>query len=416
MISLFDHQKEALKNLKTGSILCGGVGSGKSITAISYYYTKECGGTIKVDEASDFSELAKPKDLYIITTARKRDSLDWESECARFMLTKAREDSISGVKITVDSWNNITKYIDVKDAFFIFDEQRLIGSGTWVKSFIKIAKTNNWILLSATPGDTWLDYIPVFVANGFYKNRTEFIRTHVVYNNFTKFPKVERYVGEIRLSKLKHQILVVMPYEKATIPHHKSIMVEFDKSQFDKVHKHRWNPFTNEPIQNAAQLGYLMRRVVNSDPRRLAAVKDLLEKHRRLIIFYNFDYELELLKSLKVLLNVTLAEYNGHLHEPVPETESWIYLVQYFSGSEAWNCITANTILFYSLSYSYRMMIQAAGRIDRLNTPFLNLYYYYFKSNSMIDKGIGEALKNKKNFNERKFIKKAFNFEADIQY
>lgn len=341
------------------------------------------------------------KDVYIITTAKKRDSLDWERECARFALSTDRESSLDRIQVKVDSWNNIKKYIDIEDAFFIFDEQRVVGSGAWVRSFLKITKKNKWILLSATPGDTWMDYIPVFVANGFYKNRTQFIRRHVVYNSFVRFPKVDRYVEVARLERLKREILVTMKYEKKTTSIHKTIWAEHDAEKLKLITKDRWNPFTDAPIKQISELFVAVRRVVNSDPSRIKIIKELLEKHRKLIVFYNFNYELELLREIP---NVEIAEWNGHKHEPLPETEQWLYLVQYLAGSEGWNCIETNVIVFYSLNYSYRIMTQAAGRIDRMNTPFANLYYYKIVSPSWIDSAIKKAITNKKNFNESNFM------------
>jgi len=383
-IKLFEHQKVAVDQLKTGSILCGGVGSGKTLTAISYYKKEEF-----------------PKDLYVITTAGKRDTLDWEHECASFAISRDRAASLDGVQLVVDSWNNIKKYIEIKDAFFIFDEQRVIGSGAWVKSFYKVVKQNNWILLSATPGDTWMDYIAVLVANGFYKNRTEFVRRHVVFNNFTKFPKIDHYIEEGRLLRLKNQITVTMDYIKPTGKKINTIFADYDREKFDLVFGKRWNPFTNMPIKEVSEFFFAMRRVVNSDPSRLNIIRDLLIRHKKIIVFYNFNYELDILRELKK--EVALAEYNGHKHEGIPTGHRWVYLVQYISGSEGWNCTETNTIVFYSLHYSYRMMTQAAGRIDRLNTPFAILYYFYIRSASKIDVGIMKALKNKENFNESNF-------------
>jgi len=381
---LFKHQELAVNQLKTGSILCGGVGSGKTLTSI-YYYKKE-----------EF-----PKDLYVITTAQKRDTLDWERECSHFAISRDRKASSDRVQLTVDSWNNIKKYIAVKDAFFIFDEQRLVGSGAWVKSFYKISKQNNWILLSATPGDTWMDYVPVFIANGFYKNRTEFIRRHVVFNSFTKFPKIDHYVEEGRLIRLRNSITITMEYVKPTVQKFDTIIADYDKDKFDLAFRKRWNPFTNKPIKEISEFCFTLRKIVNSDLSRLDIVRDILLRHRRIIVFYNFNYELEILRELKK--EVALAEYNGHKHEGVPSSNSWVYLVQYISGSEGWNCVETNTVVFYSLHYSYRMITQAAGRIDRLNTPFATLYYFYIRSESQIDSAIMKALKNKRNFNESKF-------------
>ena len=404
-INLYEHQTLAIEQLQTGSILCGGVGSGKSRAAIAYYFLKECGGGIKINGEGKISGMKKPKDLYIITTAKKRDSLEWEGECAPFALSRERKASVNGVKVTVDSWNNISKYVTVKKAFFIFDEQRLVGSGTWVKSFLKIAKANNWILLSATPGDTWTDYIPVFVANGFYKNRTQFLTRHAVYSRFSKYPKIEKFIETGRLNKLRDKITVTMKFTRNTISHNEVVKVDYDKDKFLTVMKKRWDVYKDKPIMSASQLCYIMRKVVNSDPSRIEAIVKLFDKHKKLIIFYNFNYELEMLRTLEKRLKVELAEWNGHKHDEVPKSDKWIYLVQYTAGAEGWNCITTDVTIFYSQNYSYKINVQAAGRIDRINTKFRDLYFYHLMSNSPIDLAISKAIKMKKDFNANLFMK-----------
>jgi len=403
-ISLYEYQKQAVEQLQNGNILVGGVGSGKSRTALDYYFTKVCEGKIKTNGEGGYSPFKKPKDLYIISTARKRDCKEWEQECVPFMLSLNKEENICGVQVIIDSWNNIEKYKNVKNAFFIFDEQRVVGSGVWVKSFITISKNNQWILLSATPGDTWIDYIPVFIANGFYKNKTEFCRRHVVYSNFTKFPKIERYMEVSKLIKLRDSIIINMHYVKRTIAHDKDIIVPFDKLLFDSVMIKRWNIYEHRPIKDVAELCYLMRKVVNSDPRRINIVSQLIQEHPKIIIFYNFNYERDLLLEMGKELNINMAQWNGHKHEQIPTTDTWVYIVQYAAGAEGWNCIETDSIIFYSQNYSYKATTQAAGRIDRLNSPFTNLYYYYIRSNSVIDLAIQKALKNKKSFNENRFM------------
>ena len=402
-ISLRQYQIDAVKQMKKGCILCGGVGSGKSRTALAYYYICQ-GGKL---ETKNYVKMKKPKDLYIITTARKRDTLEWEQEMTPFMLTTNPEVTLyKGLKVVVDSWNNIKKYADVKDAFFIFDEQRVVGSGQWVKSFLKICRNGNfWILLSATPGDTWMDYIPVFVANGFFKNRTEFIDEHVVYRRFTKFPQVDRYLGTRRLERLRNSILVNMDFKRPTIQHHEDILVEYDRQKYKDICRTRWNPWENEPIQNASEFCHCLRKVVNLDPSRLTMLLEILEKHPKAIIFYNFDYELELLKDINVFFypRLEIAEWNGHKHQDIPDGDRWIYLVQYNAGAEGWNCIKTDTIIFYSQNYSYKVMVQASGRIDRMNTPYTDLYFYHLKSHSSIDLAINKALREKKKFNETRF-------------
>ena len=390
-IELRDYQQEAVNKMRNGCILNGGVGSGKSRTSLAYYFT-QMGGKLY-----PYSRMTNPKKLYIITTARKRDTLEWEQELIPFLLSK-EEDGV-----VIDSWNNIKKYTNVEGAFFIFDEQRVVGSGAWVKAFLKICKTNEWILLSATPGDTWSDYIPVFIANGFYKNKTEFIREHVIYSRFTKYPKIDRYINTRRLTRLRDRILVDMDFHRDTIQHHEDIYCNYDAMMYKEIGKNRWNPYKNEPIVNASELCYTWRKLVNSDESRQMALLEIFEKHPKMIVFYNFDYELDILKGIYYGDDVEIAEWNGNKHQDIPNTEKWVYLVQYTAGCEGWNCITTDTIVFYSQNYSYKVLEQARGRIDRMNTPFINLYYYHLKSRSGIDLAISRSLKNKKQFNERKF-------------
>lgn len=403
---LRDCQMEAVNKMKNGCILNGGVGTGKSRTGL-YYYFKENGGSF-IDQS--FVPMKKPQDLYIITTAMKRDSHEWDSELANYRMSTNPELNTlyPGQSIVVDSWNNIKKYADITGAFFIFDEDRVCGSGAWVKAFLKIAKNNDWIILSATPGDTWSDYIPVFIANGFYKNKTEFIREHVVYSRFTKYPQIDRYLNTGRLVRLRDSILVDIKLERSTVPHHSDVYCKYDIPKYKDVIRNRWDPFKNEPIGQASQLCYILRRIVNEDESRVIALMEILEKTPRAIIFYNFDYERDMLLHLfsdDEYIGFEVAEWSGHAHMPVPDNKRWVYLVQYTAGCEGWNCIKTDTIIFFSQNYSYKVMEQACGRIDRLNTPFKDLYYYHLKSRSGIDLAISKALDKKKKFNERKFTK-----------
>lgn len=377
-VAMRPHQKDALTKLRNGNILWGGVGSGKSRVAMAYYMKHEA-----------------PRDIIVITTAKVRDSLEWEAEAIQYGV--GPEISVPGTgRLVVDSWNNLHKYTDTEDAFFVFDEQRLVGSGKWSKSFLKIAKQNHWIMLSATPGDTWLDYIPVFVANGFYRNRSEFKREHVVYNSFTRFPKVDRYVGVQKLLKLRNSILVKMPFPKETERHSLTRFLEYDKEMMQKVEVDLWHPFENRPIKDINEKFYVMRQVVNSDPSRLAELRRILERHKRVVVFYNYNYELAILRTLRG--EVEYAEWNGHKHEDLPTGNQWIYVVQYSAGAEGWNCVTTNTIVFWSLTYSYKLWEQSHGRIDRLNTEYINLYYYTLRSKARIDEVIMRSLKAKKSF------------------
>ena len=400
MIELRNYQIDAIKNMKNGCILCGGVGSGKSRTALAYYYILNGG---KID-TEDYSIMNKPMDLYIITTAMKRDGFEWEKELIPFKLFKNQtKDDLYSNKVIIDSWQNIKKYTEVTNSFFIFDEQRVVGYGEWAKSFIKISRSNKWILLSATPGDKWEDYIPVFIANGFYKNKTDFSSQHLIYHPRTTFPLVMGYLNQGKLIRLRKEILVDMDFRRPTVPHNIDILCDYDKNEYRYISEKRFNIEENRPVRNASECCYLLRKLVNSDISRQEKLLEILKDKKKVIIFYNFNCERDILRSLKYIPGTVVAEWNGDKHEPIPDSKRWVYLVQYAAGCEGWNCIKTDTIIFYSQNYSYKVMIQASGRIDRMNTPFKDLYFYHFKTRSGIDNAIAMALSKKKKFNEKNY-------------
>lgn len=401
-VELYPYQLDAVGKMKNGCILCGGVGSGKSRTGLAYYFMRN-GGVVGGINYCPMRQDPPPKDLYIITTARKRDTKEWEGELAPFLLSADPESNYYKNKIVIDSWNNVAKYADVKDSFFIFDEQRVVGYGVWTHSFLKIAKSNEWILLSATPGDTWMDYVPVFIANGFFKNKSEFTREHVVWSPNRNFYQVSRYLNQGRLMKYRNSILVNMDFKRETVPHHIAVYSDYNKVIYKDICKDRWNPWEQKPIETATEFCMALRKLVNSDETRQAAVLELVSKHPKCIIFYNYNYELDILRSLDYGSGVKVAEWNGQKHEPIPFGNRWVYLVQYTAGAEGWNCTQTDTIIFYSQNYSYKIMAQAAGRIDRLNTPYTDLWFFHLKSRSGIDLAISQAIAKKKTFNESGF-------------
>lgn len=394
-VALYTEQLEAVEKLQTGSVLCGGVGSGKTRTALVYYYIKVLEGTLRIN---GFGTTTAPKHkvpLYVITTGKTRDDGSWEKEALSFY----------SVEPIVDSWNNIKKYVNIKNAFFIFDEQRVVGNGEWAKAFKHIAKNNEWILLSATPGDSWIELAQIFIANGFYRNLTDFKQQHVVYSPYTSYPKIEHYVNVKKLERLRDRVIVAMDDRRITLPHHVDYRVKYDKKTVQYINKEHKNPETNKPIKTASEFCFTIRRVVNSDKSRLQAVLDIMSKHPKVIIFYNYDYELYNLKDCFLENGIVYSEWNGHFHKPIPESDKWAYLVQYSAGAEGWNCILTDTTIFYSNNYSYKIMQQAAGRINRINTPYIDLYYYHLVSDSQIDKAITQAVLAKKRFNESAFCK-----------
>lgn len=377
--NLYPHQEEALRKIKSGSILNGGVGSGKTITSLVFYKTYH-----------------SSKRLYVITTAKKRDSGDWEDDAKKV-----------GVKIVkVDSWNNIKNYMHLENSFFIFDEQRVVGYSAWGKSFITICRKNKWILLSATPGDTWMEYMTTFIANGFYRNKSDFVDQHVEFDQWVKYPKIKAYHNVDKLMRLRREILVPMHFERKTKRHRKFIPSNYDEKKYERVMRERWNIFEDKPIENGSEFMQILRKLTAADEDRIFNAKFLMDIHDRLIVFYNYNYERDILIQIAQELGKPYWEWNGHAHQEVPNRDKWLYFVQYTAGAEGWNCITTNTILFYSLNYSFKIVEQAEGRIDRLNTPYTDLEYYFLTSNAQIDKDIYKAIKTKEKFNESAWLKR----------
>lgn len=394
MLQLTDYQIDAIKRMKNGCVLRGGTGSGKTLTSLVYVFENILGGQTPIYPKHGYIKPTDITPVYVITTPKKRDSGDWSAEAALVPMDL----------YTVESWNNIKKYENVKDSIFIFDETKITGYGAWTYSFLKITKNNKWILLSATPGDSFTEYTSLFVANGFYKNKTEFEREHVVWSRFAKYPKVERYINVSKLIKMRDSILVEMPTVRATTQKHKNIICEYDQATYDTLFKRRWNIYDNKPIRDISQLCYLLRRSANSDPSRLEALDLISKKHDRLIIFYNFNYELDILRNWCKDRGLAYSEWNGHNHDELPSGPVWAYLCQYTAAQEAWNCIETDCTIFYSQTYSYKALTQSAGRIDRMNTPYRFLYYYHLVSKSPIDVAIQKALTRKENFNEGKWL------------
>ena len=397
-IQLTDYQVEAVEKMHNGCILRGGTGAGKTLTSLVHVFEKILGGVSPLYPTHTYRKATIDIPVYVITTPKKRDSCDWTSEAALVPMPLT----------AVDSWNNIQKYEHIKNAIFIFDESKVIGYGAWTQAFLKITKNNAWVLLSATPADTWIEYMPVFIANGFYKNKTEFELEHVMWSRYAKYPKVERYLNTSRLIRHRDSILVDMPDCRATTQHHKDILCDYDMVGYSVLAKERWDIFNNKPIRDIAQLCYTLRRLINSDESRLTELSAIYARHKKVIIFYNFNYELDIIRDWCEENHIVYSEWNGHNHDEIPNTKFWIYLCQYTAAKEAWNCIETDCIVFYSQTYSYKALIQSAGRIDRMNTTFMHLYYYHFITTAPIEIGIQKSLHQKENFNEGKWFESEF--------
>ena len=398
-------QIQAVRQLQNGSILAGGVGSGKTLTSLAWYLTSVCNAASFKKGGSLVKKKVKGSPtLYVITTAKKRDSLEWEGEAARLGLSTDPACSFTGSSIVVDSWNNIGKYSDREHAVFFFDEQRASGSGRWVKEFLKITRKNTWLLLSATPGDVWMDYLPVFMAHGFFRTRTEFMEDHVIFDRFAKYPKVKRYIGEAKLQRLRRSILVEMPVERHTTRERETVYCDYDRDLYKWVVKNRMDPWTEEPLRDAGGVCRILRKVVSDNDWRSAQAKRILSSNERVIVFYNYNYELDRILAVAESLGLPTAQWNGHRHDAIPAESRWVYICQYTSAAEGWNCTSTDTVLFWSLNYSWRVTEQCEGRIDRLNTPYSRLRYYFLESHSSIDEAVRRSLSSKKVFNERAFV------------
>ena len=197
-----------------------------------------------------------------------------------------------------------------------------------------------------------------------------------------------------------------MHFERKTKRHRQFIPSNYDTNLYEKVMRDRWNVFEDKPIENGSEFLQLLRKIVAMDEDRIFNAKFLMDIHDRLIIFYNYNYERDVLIQIAKDLGKQYWEWNGHAHQEVPNKEKWLYIVQYTAGAEGWNCISTNVILFYSMNYSFKIVEQAEGRIDRLNTSYNDLEYYFLTSESQIEKDIFKAVQTKQKFNESAWLKR----------
>lgn len=375
-VTFKDYQKRAINQMHNGCILCGGVGAGKSLTSLGYIDKVYPSGTV-----------------YIITPARKRNTGEWFDDI--------RKNDMDETRFVVDSWNNLSKYKDVKDAFFLFDEQKVSGKGTWAKSLIRIAKSNQWILLSATPGDTYDDYATVLIANGFVRNRTTWYDEYCVTKSQPFFHIVDHKNKDV-IDMMIRRIFIKMDYQSDKKRIERVIPIQARSAGEEKeilmTHK---APGAQMPFTTfAAAIAYVRMNCYDKS-KKTEALRKIIEKHKKIIVFYNFLSEKLEIERAAIDANVTINFYNGQRHDPIPDTDEWVYGVQYNSGAEAWNCITTNAMVFYSPNYSYKTMEQAHGRIDRVNSPYECLYYYMLLNELNIDNKVMNALSSKKDFNEK---------------
>ena len=385
MIKLLKYQEEAIQKLHSGSVLYGATGSGKSLTGLAYYM--RC-----------WSHL----DLYIITTSKKRNAGEWEEEIAKLGCPPPK---------AIDSWNRLKNYRMVSDAFFLFDEHKVGGHGKWAQSMITIAKKNKWILLTATPGDVWDDYASIFIANEFVKNKTTWNEDFCIFDRISKYPKIIGYQREDVLKNMRDAVLVPMEYqsEKVPIPYVIPYKVDHEEEAYVLARRKSLRHPEMRAFRNTSAMFAYMRMNLPDKESKIQALADVLKKEPKAIIFYNFTPEKYEIENAARQVNIPFFQYNGQIKDNVPDGDTWVYAVQYTAGAEAWNCITCRTVIFYSMNYSYKVMTQAKGRIDRCNSPFDELHYYYFISPDFeIDQEILNALTRKEKFNEEALANKHF--------
>ena len=112
---------------------------------------------------------------------------------------------------------------------------------------------------------------------------SQLIRSHVIFNRFVKYPKVEAYIDTWKLTENRQKILVHMHYEKKTKHVIKLMYASYDESLYKFVSEKRWNVYTDKPIKNISELCYVWRKIVNDDKSREDIIGRIIEEKRKVI-------------------------------------------------------------------------------------------------------------------------------------
>lgn len=397
---LYNFQRQLLNSIEENYIIAADTGTGKTMMAIHHYLKHNTG-----------------EPLLILAPPQKIKEGGWQRELD-FVA------SHYNIEIPYDiiSYGVLSKrWKEYKDWFLVMDECHYVKNPTSQrgKAAINLTKqSTNFLLLSATPSSNgWGDTIAYMIMFGYYKNKTQFLKEHAVYNriDYGNGPVnvVSDYRDQEKLQKL---------YQSFSIKLAKEDCLDLPPLVFEKVHfkpSKEYNIIKKDRVlgeelfDNISKLQHGLRFYANQAD-KLKYTEMLLEgTEENVIIFYNYKQENEELKKIAKKLKKKVFEVSGSKTN-LPDKEKWtslknsVTIVQYQAGAAGIELQYANIVIFHTPTYSYQDYEQALGRAYRNGQTKKVTVYQYITKNT-IETSIYQALAAKKDFTEELFRKEIAN-------
>lgn len=144
------------------------------------------------------------------------------------------------------------------------------------------------------------------------------------------------------------------------------------------------------------------RQLCNSKDKQQAFIDLINSINDRVVVFYNFDSELDTLKTL--VKDRPIAEVNGHTNteQIYHDNDNCVLFVQYQAGARGLNLQDGNKIIYYSLTLSSDLFEQSKKRIHRIGTKY-PCFYWILQTKDSVEESIYKSLNRQEDYNEELF-------------
>lgn len=307
--------------------------------------------------------------------------------------------------------------LQLQNFTLMLDESSLIQNPTSERTkFIMKMKPENVILLSGTPvGGKYENLLTQIHLLGWK------ISKEVFWNQYVEWEWQEldgfwqkKILGYKNVDRLKNKLRIhgcdfLKTEEVLDLPKQNDIQIKINSTaEYKKFHKNSYACIEGEELIGDTTLTKMLReRQLCSwyNKEKLQAFQDLLESTEdRVIIFYNFEHENEVLKEIAENLQRSVSVVNGQIKdlEAYEEKSDSVTLIQYQAGAMGLNLQKANKIIYFTPPLGSELFEQSKKRIHRIGQDRPCFYYYLICKNSIEEK-IYQVLEMRKDYTEELF-------------
>ena len=407
-IKLYPHQVRALEKTK-------------NFNHVAYYLDMGLGKTFVGSE-----KLKMLNTNHNLIVCQKSKLQDWYEhmktyypEYNTFIYSKTREiPPKSVIIINYDLvWRRPELLTTLKNFTLMLDESSLIQNEKSNRSkFILKMKPTNVILLSGTPtGGKYEQLWSQLKLLGWN------ISKRLYWDEFIKFVKIDvggfpikKVTGYKNVDRLKdklrtHGAIFMKSDEVFQLPKQIENIIKVDNTkEYKKFNKDRLIKIDDTELVGDTSLTkmlYLRQLSSQYNSNKTAALKDLLEStNDRVIVFYNFDKELEIIQEICNKLEKPISMINGHEKnlKNFTECNDCVLLGQYQAAAMGLNLQLSNKIIYFSLPLQSELFMQSKKRIHRIGQEKTCFYWYLITKNS-IEEQIFETLKQRRDYTNKLF-------------